>query len=199
MQHKQQLLNILLWVCAWVKKSCYGCFWFDAELWVLSLPLEFEHFFPKMAVFHIEMLIVSNFSGIPICSVDTYFCFLFQWLWATLWRKVRVIFYYLTFNPCVKGFTNVLGEISEIFAVNFLKVHPLSVFPSCNSPSRGYPARCTFWVHWEMPCLVTVWAEHGRALILWLFRKSSVCLCTPTRLFSLSQFQSWFYKPNRKY
>lgn len=51
-----------------------------------------------------------------------------------------MIFYYLTFSPCVKEFTNVLGEISEIFAVNFLKVHPLSVFPSCNCTLLRVPS-----------------------------------------------------------
>lgn len=40
----------------------------------------------------------------------------------------------------MKGFTNVLGEIPEIFAVNFLKVHPLSVFFSCNCTLLRVPS-----------------------------------------------------------
>lgn len=91
--------------------------------------------------------------------------FLFQWLWATLWRKVCVIIYYLPFNFCVKGLTNILAEIAEVFGVIFLKVHPLSVFPSCSCTLLRYSACCTFWVHWEMLSSATVWAEHGNALI----------------------------------
>lgn len=41
----------------------------------LSLCLLNLNIFPKMAVFHTEMLILTNFSGIYISSVDT--CFFF--------------------------------------------------------------------------------------------------------------------------
>lgn len=141
-----------------------------------SLCLLNFNIFPKMALFHIEMLSVTNFSGIHISSVDTCF-FLFQWLWATLWRKVCVIIYYFPFNPCVKALRNLLAEVSEIVAVILLKVHPFSVFPSCNCTLLRYSACCTLWVHWEMFCLVTGWAEYGKALIPLTLSGKALCVC----------------------
>lgn len=45
---------------------------------VFSLCLLNLNVFPKMAVFHIEMLIVTDFSGIHISSLDTCWFFFFS-------------------------------------------------------------------------------------------------------------------------
>lgn len=72
------------------------------------------NFLPKMAVFQIETLFVTNFSGNPISSVDICFFFFSDSEQPCGKRYVHSI-YYLTFSHCVKRFTNVLVKIFRQF------------------------------------------------------------------------------------